>query len=437
MIGLLDCNNFYVSCERLFNRRLLNKPVVVLSNNDGCIISRSNEAKKLGIKMGEPFFKIRKKLKDQGVYVCSSNYSFYGDISQRVMSILIKECPSIQIYSIDEAFIDLEGIQEDEFFCSFLKEKIFRWTGIPVSIGIAKTKTLAKIANRVVKKNSEYKLDFKFKDVFKISSEKQVNYILSKTNIEDVWGIGRKLTRYFKEKGIESALDFKNISENFVRKEKGVLTARTVLELRGVKCYNIDNNEIIKKSICVSRSFGKKVTSYEDLKAALILYVQKASEKLRKNQLFCKSLTVFLQTSRYKKNYYVNSRNFIFIQETMDSRAIWIKSEYLLSKIYLDGLSYNKIGVILLDLCREHNIQNSLFNCSTKKENSANLMTAIDKINQRFGAGKIRISADKKGSFHEKKSKKEIKPAGWLMRSSYCSPCYTTRWCDIPEVTII
>ena len=226
MIALLDCNNFYVSCERLFNTKLVNKAVVVLSNNDGCIISRSEEAKNMGIRMGEPFFKIEKKLIKLGVYVYSSNYPLYADISKRVMSIIQKSCPILEEYSIDEAFFDLTFIKNKEIekFCFELRSKILKWTGIPVSIGIGKTKTLAKVANRVVKKESEYKVNFNFNGVYKIISDNQLDFILKNTKVENIWGIGRRLSIFFDSINIDNAFKLKNVNLKFAKQKKGILT---------------------------------------------------------------------------------------------------------------------------------------------------------------------------------------------------------------------
>lgn len=434
MIGLLDCNNFYVSCERLFNTSLIDLPVVILSNNDGCVISRSNEAKKMGIKMGEPFFKIREKIKNLGIHVYSSNYSLYADISRRVMNIIRRNSPEIEIYSIDEAFINLSGINNDEEFCSNLRKKILKCTGIPVSIGIGKTKTLAKIANRVVKKKEIYNLSHSFTGVYKIERNTKFEYILKKTDIEDIWGVGRNIAKFFKNNKTTNAFDFMKINENFAKQEKGILIKKTILELRGISCYPLEIKGINRKSIRVSRSFGKKISSYEDLEASLIVYTQKATKKLRDHKLFCNSITVFLETSRYKDNYYKKSDTFLFLQAEMDSRKIWIKAKYLLNRIYLRNYLYNKIGIILSNFSRGDNIQNSLFDYYD--ENSMTLMRVFDGINKKFGEGKIRIASDKYGVFYKSKLKDYMKVNNWFMKSDFCSPCYTTRWCDIPKVKI-
>ena len=320
MIALLDCNNFYVSCERLFNRKLIGKPVVVLSNNDGCVISRSNEAKKLGILMGEPFFKIKNRVKSLGIYVYSSNYSFYGDMSKRVMRTIKNYCDHVEVYSIDEAFINLEKIKECEYFCYNLKKRILKFTGIPVSIGIGQTKTLSKIANKFAKDSEKNDIKINYKGVYKINCDENLDSILKLIDIRDIWGIGKRLSIYFKELGFNSAFDLKKMNQNFARQKKGILVQKTILELKGVKCYEIsDNNNDKRKSICVSRSFGQKLTKYEDIREALVLYVQKASEKLRRYNLYCGIVNVFLKTSNYEKKYYKNSVSYVFKEPTSDS----------------------------------------------------------------------------------------------------------------------
>ncbi len=436
MIALLDCNNFYVSCERLFNMKLINKPVVILSNNDGCVISRSNEAKKMGILMGEPFFKIKKKIRDLGIYVYSSNYSLYGDISERVMSIIKKQFSNVEIYSIDEVFIDLENKKDIGIILSELRNKLLKDVGIPVSIGISKTKTLSKIANRVVKKIDEYQLYSRFKGIFEVYSENNIDLVLKKTLVGNIWGIGKSLNYFLKYHNIINAYQLKNLNESFARKQKGLFLERTILELRGIKCYNIVNDDTKRKSICVSRSFGEKTSSYEVIRSALIVYVQRASEKLRRYGLYCKAIKVFLKTSRYEKNYYENSKDFLFSESTLDSRLIWSKANYLLKEIYMNNFFYNKVGVILFDLCNKKEIQKSLFQYKYKSDkNIENLMNNIDYINKKFGNGSIRISSDKSGLFHKKEFKKNMK-CKWIMKSNFCSPCYTTKWVDIPKAKI-
>jgi len=437
MIGLLDCNNFYVSCERLFNPKLLEKPVIILSNNDGCVISRSEEAKQIGVKMGEPFFKLKKFIMDNNISVLSSNYSFYGDISNRIMNILKKNLPIVEVYSIDEAFFILDLKNERDIFCNKLAKKILKWTGIPVSIGLAKTKTLAKIANRVIKKKSQYPyLKIDNHSIFELRSKKLADYILQRTNVHDIWGIGSKLAKFLMDNGVNNAFDLREFNESFARKKKGVVLQRSILELKGVICNEVEKESAKKKSICVSRSFGMKLNAYEDIRSALIVYVQKASSKMRDYNLFCKSISIFLKTSNYQEKKYKNTKTYSFLEGTNDVRLIWNISEKLLKGIYLSNFLYSKVGVILSDFCDYKNIQKSLFHDGNqgyykKKSDSIKLMKIMDNINKKFGDSKLRLSSDENGSFYLKK-----KNTKWLMKSEYRSPCYTTNWCDIPKIKV-
>jgi len=436
MIGLLDCNNFYVSCERLFNPKLLEKPVVILSNNDGCVISRSEEAKQIGIKMGEPFFKLKKFIIDHNISVLSSNYSFYGDISNRIMNILKKSLPIVEVYSIDEAFFTLDLKNERTSFCNELAKKILKWTGVPVSIGLAKTKTLAKIANRVIKKKTQYPcLKIDDHSIFELRSKKLTDYVLQKTNVNDIWGIGNKLAQFLVDNAVKNALDLREFNESFARKKKGVILQRSILELKGIICNEVEKEPAKKKSICVSRSFGTKLNAYEDIKSALIVYVQKASFKMRNYNFFCKSITIFLKTSKYQKKIYNNTKTYSFLEGTNDVRVIWNISKKLLKEIYLSNFLYSKVGVILSDFCDFENTQKSLF-CDKnqdfyKKSDGIKLMKIMDNVNKKFGDSKLRLSSDENGSFYLKK-----KNAKWSMKSEYRSPCYTTNWCDIPKIKV-
>ena len=436
MIGLLDCNNFYVSCERLFKPKLSKEAVVVLSNNDGCVISRSDEAKKIGIKMGEPFFKVKELTIKKKVSVLSSNYTFYADISNRIMSILKNNLPSMEVYSIDEAFFLLNIRNNKEKFCHELAEKIFRWTGIPVSIGLAKTKTLAKIANRVIKKKDQYKeLRLNYSNVFELNSD-QEKYVLEKTNVSDIWGIGDGLKKFLENNKIHNAFQLTKFNEDFARKKKGIVLLKTILELKGTLCNKIEDQSLEKKSICVSRSFGKKIDFFNEIESALIVYVQKACSKMRSQKLFCKTITIFLKTSKYQSKIYANSQTFNFIEATNDTRVIWKKSKKLLSVIYKKNFFYNKVGVILSNLCSTKRIQQSLISnierSNLDESNEIKVMNLIDKVNKKFGYGKLRLSSDTVGSFYDK-NKKQI---NWFMKSNYRSPCYTTKWCDIPKVKV-
>ena len=254
-VALIDCNSFYVSCERLFNPKIQNVPVVVLSNNDGCVISRSTEAKKLGIRMGEPYFKVKDLVKKNNVQIFSSNYALYGDLSRRVMKVLKGFTDKIEIYSIDEAFLDLSHIKDEqvEEYGKQIRERILKWTGIPTSVGISNTKTLSKVANHIAKKNKAGVIFLK----------ENIDNILKDFDIADVWGVGRQLSKLYIKNGIDNAYKLKNISNTWVKKSTNVLGAKTVMELRGISCIDFETEETRRKSCCVSRSFGKKVLDYE------------------------------------------------------------------------------------------------------------------------------------------------------------------------------
>ena len=295
-IALIDCNSFYVSCERLFNPKIRNKPVVVLSSNDGCIISRSNEAKTLGIKMGDPYFKAKDIILKNNVHVFSSNYSLYGDLSRRVMRTLKRFNSEIEIYSIDEAFLDLTNFPDDEVedVGKEIRSIVLQWTGIPTSIGIATTKTLSKAANYIAKKEKSGVID--------LVNSKQVDNLLSKIKINDVWGVGRQLTKFYIKNGINTAYDLKTIHNGWIKKNTSVFGSRTAMELRGFPCISLEPHEEKRKNCCVSRSFGEKVTKLEDLSEAITTHCLNAAEKIRSDEQTVKKITVFIRTSPFQKD---------------------------------------------------------------------------------------------------------------------------------------
>ena len=274
-IALVDCNSFYVSCERLFNPSIIKKPVIVLSNNDGCVISRSTEAKVLNIKMGEPYFKVKKIVKKNDVKVFSSNYSLYGDISRRVMKALKQFAPEIEIYSIDEAFLNLSSIKDENLLehGNKIRKTILKWTGIPTSIGIATTKTLSKVANHIAKKEKS--------GVINLINSKQIDKILAEVKINDVWGVGRQLTKFYIKNGIDTAYKLKNISSSWIKKNTNVFGSRTAMELKEISCISLEVHQEKRKSCCVSRSFGRRVTELEELKESIATHCLNAAEKIR------------------------------------------------------------------------------------------------------------------------------------------------------------
>ena len=415
-IALIDCNNFYASCERIFNPKLMRKPIVVLSNNDGCIITRSAEAKKLGIKMGEPYFKAKKIIDQNNVKVFSSNYSLYGDISQRVMETLAKFASEVEIYSIDEAFLALNGFENYELntYCSYIRHTIKQWIGIPVSIGVSSTKTLSKIANNLAKKNEEYQGVCILKTWFDISEA------LKLTDIGDVWGIGRRLTNFLNKYNVSTAYDFIQLDRGWVRKNMGVVGEKTFLELCGVSCIELDLVPSDKKSCCVSRSFSKPIETLYDLEESVSTYGSRVAEKIREERLVAESMSVFVLTNYFnrKEKQYSNSIKLQLPYPTNDSIKIVKRSLEGIRKIYRKGYRYKKAGVILYGLTNASQTRGLLDN---DRENSDAIMSTLDRINHRYGSSTIRLAS-------------EGITKSWRMKREKVSPCYTTRFDELVKV---
>ena len=385
-IALVDCNSFYVSCERLFKPSLIRKPVIVLSSNDGCIISRSNEAKALGIKMGDPYFKAKEIIKKNNVHVFSSNYSLYGDMSRRVMKTLKYFGTEIEVYSIDEAFLDLTSISDElvELFGKKIRNTILEWTGIPTSIGIASTKTLSKVANHIAKKEKS--------GVVSLINAKDIDIILEKININDVWGVGRQLTKFYITNNISNAKQLKNISNTWIKKSSNVLSSRTAMELRGISCISLETHQTKRKSCCVSRSFGKKVEKFQDLRESITTHCLNAAEKIRSESLLAKSITILIRTSPFqnKEIYYSNSKTIDFPIATDNSIEIVKTALIGLKSIFKEGFQYQKSGITLSGLSSPENNKN-LFS-SIKKDKIKNLMHSIDYTNYRYGRSTLSLA---------------------------------------------
>ena len=414
-IALIDCNSFYVSCERLFNPKIRKLPVVVLSNNDGCIISRSNEAKALGIKMGEPYFKARNIIIKNNVQVFSSNYSLYGDISRRVMRTLKRFNSKIEVYSIDEAFLDLSNFSDKEVkdVGKEIRNTVLQWTGIPTSIGIAETKTLSKVANHIAKKQKS--------GVVSLVNIKDLDPILEKVEVRDIWGVGKQLSKFYIKNGIYNAKQLKNASNTWIKKTKNVLSSRTAMELRGVPCIEIETKQAKRKSCCVSRSFGKKVEKLRELKESVTSYCLNAAEKIRSESLVCKSITVFIRTSPFQNKgiFYSNSKTIDFPIATNNSIEIVKNALTGLDLIYKDGFKYQKAGIILSGLSDSEK-GNSLFK-STKDERIKNLMRSIDNTNYRYGRSTISLAS---AGINKK----------WSMRRQYSSKIDTADFYSLPKI---
>ena len=416
-IALVDCNSFYVSCERLFNPRIRKKPVVVLSNNDGCIISRSNEAKALGIKMGEPYFKARDIILKNKVEVFSSNYSLYGDLSRRVMRTLKRFNSDIEVYSIDEAFMDLSNYTDTEVESvgREIRQTVLKWTGIPTSIGIAKTKTLSKVANHIAKKKQS--------GVTSLIGIENLDPILEKVEINDVWGVGRQLTKFYQKNGIYNAKQLKNKSNTWIKKSSNVLSSRTAMELRGVPCIDIETTQTKRKSCVVSRSFGKRIETFQELKEAVANYCLNASEKIRSESLVAKAITVFVRTSPFQRNfgYYSNSKTVDFPIATNNSIETVKTAVASLESIFKNGYRYQKAGVMLTGLSNTDGKKN-LFS-SEKDEKINSLMRSMDNTNYRYGRATLSLAS---AGVHKK----------WNMRRQYSSKIDTADFYSLPKIRI-
>ncbi|RUQ85120.1 Y-family DNA polymerase [Legionella septentrionalis] len=418
MFALIDCNNFYASCERLFRPDLRNKPVIVLSNNDGCVIALSNEAKKLGIKMGVPYFEVKQFCREYNVQVFSSNYTLYGDLSERVMRVIEENWPHTEIYSIDEAFLNLTGLKSREAFsfCEDLQKKIFKFTGIPVSIGIGKTKTLSKIANRIAKKILQTPL-FDVTDQY---------FWLEKIEVGDIWGVGRQWERKLRNFGVQTAADLTKLNLSFVRKNFNVVLQRTVMELNGIPCLELEVPEP-KQSIISSCSFGGVQNNYLFVREAISHHCATAWAKMRDEGLLAQHLSVFIRSNPFREDLkqYSNMVGFRLVNPTDDIRVLTKMAKFCLKKIYRSEIYYHKSGVILADLIDKKYRQVDLFN---QPENSTllqteTLMNLMDTINEKYGSRTIRLAAE---GFKKQ----------WSMRRELKSPNYTTQWLELPTVYV-
>jgi DNA polymerase V len=418
MFALIDCNNFYVSCERVFNPNLNKKPVVVLSNNDGCAISRSNEAKALGIPMGAPAFKHEKLFKKNNVKVFSSNFSLYGDMSSRVMSILSKFTPNIEIYSIDEAFLKFEGFEnyDLESYCQEIKDMVLKWTGIPISIGVAHTKALAKVANRIAKKFPE-----KTNGIYLIDSSNKKENALKWLKIEDVWGIGFRHAKRLRNIKINTAYDFTNLEDNWIRKNMSVVGVRLKKELEGKSVLDLEEVRSPKKAIATTRSFKGTITDYEKIKERISTFAICCAEKLRAQNSNCNSIYVFIRSNKFQKNK-PQYRNGILMTIPFSTNSNIIISKYAiegLRKIFRKGINYKKAGTIVMGLDSSENHQLNIFENENPKHKY--LMKMIDFIQKKEGQSKIKL-----GSQDLRKR--------WKMKQEKLSPNYTCKLNEIIKV---
>lgn len=415
MLALVDCNNFYASCERVFRPDLRTKPVVVLSNNDGCVIARCVQSKTLGIEMGAPYFQIRDKLAQAGVTVFSSNYALYGDFSARVMKILQTKAPAVEVYSIDEAFLDLSGFRNRDQYCRNLKADVEQSTGIPVSVGVAPTKTLAKIANRIAK------MDPASGGVFILPNDP--TSALAQIDVQDVWGVGRRLGRRLNEMGIKDARSLQKQDPRFIRQHFSVVLEKTVRELQGVPCFAFNEAPPHPQHIMVSRGFKGRVHTLKDLQEAVALYASRAAEKARQKKVFAHRLSVFVNPPLKEAHRQPgSSATMIFPQATNNTPTLIKAALEGLRKILVEGSAYQKAGITLSELVYAHESQPSLFTSGSDEGSSANLMKTLDRINQRFGRETVRIASS---GFTR----------NWWMAREHLSPCYTSNWKDLQKVS--
>ena len=418
MYALVDCNNFYVSCERVFQPQYNGKPVVVLSNNDGCIISRSYEAKEIGIPMGAPEFKVRDAIKQHNIKVFSSNYALYGDLGQRVMKILEKFCPSVEVYSIDEAFLNFDGMNISDYhqYGLDVQKKLMKWLSIPTGIGFAPTKALAKLANRIAKKFPE-----RTNGVYVIDTEDKRIKALKWTKIEDVWGIGYRLTKKMQSQQILTAYDFTlPQNEAFIKKEMGVVGLRLKYELEGKSVLSLEEPKT-KKNIAITRSFEKDITSYSELKERVSTFASVCAEKLRKQNSCCYGVVLFLKKDKFK----ANGERYNFYKMAMlpfpsnTSFSISNLALKMLSELYKEGDSYKKAGVIVTEIIPANQRQFHLFDDENPKFQK--IMEVIDKQHAKIGERKIRLG-------------NQDLQRTWKMKQYHLSNKYTTNFKEILEI---
>jgi DNA polymerase V len=415
-LALVDCNNFYVSCERVFRPDLKAVPVVVLSNNDGCAVSRSNEAKALGIRMGQPWFECKALADTHGIIALSSNYALYADMSNRVMSILSGYSPRHEVYSIDECFVDLTGTPKLRDVSYQMRERVMQWTGIPVCVGIGPTKTLAKLANHIAKKHPRSKGVFNFNDLSEVQQEK----LLSQIEVSEVWGVGRRISTRLAAHGIYTVQDLRIAHIATLRAEFGVVIEKTQRELQGTACVDLQEVVPDKQQIISSRSFGNTVTDLAVLKDAMSTFVANACVKLRAQGSHAALLQVFLHTNRFRKDQpqYNPCITVPLPQPTNDSLVVNRWADHLVGRMFKPGYAYKKAGVMLGDISPVGRYQTDWL--EPAQATDTRLMNTLDKLNQRYGRGTVKVSTQ---GAH----------AGWQMRQERKSPDYTTNWGALPH----
>lgn len=409
VFGLIDCNSFYASCERVFRPDLAKVPVVVLSNNDGCVIARSYDAKPF-VKMGEPYFQIKEKLRRHGIVAFSSNYALYGDMSQRVMSVIESMVPAVEVYSIDESFADLCGVPNPEELGRKIRTQVLRCTGIPVGVGIARTKTLAKLANHTAKR-----LQAQTGGVVDICDPFKRDWVLRNTDVSEVWGVGRRMKDHLSVMGIKTAMDLAKADPWTLRKKFSVVIEKTARELAGTSCLELDEPDPPKQEICCSRAFGKRMTELQAIKEAVATYMMRASEKLRAQHSLCKKIRVGIRTGMFNPTeaQYANGVVVDLPYPTDDVRLLTRAATDAVEKVFQPGYRYSKAEVMLLSLCQPGEFTGDLFT-SIQPVESAKLMSVLDQINNRWGRGTLRVAS-------------VPTTPEWAMQRNLMSQSYTTR----------
>ncbi|EBO4160071.1 DNA polymerase V subunit UmuC [Salmonella enterica] len=421
MFALVDVNSFYASCEAAFRPDLKGRPVVVLSNNDGCVIARNAEAKRAGVKMGDPYFKQKDLFRRYGVVCFSSNYELYADMSSRVMSTLEAMSPRCEIYSIDEAFCDLTGVRNCRVLQEFgqeLKDAVYQNTGLAVGVGIAQTKTLAKLANHAAKKWQR-----QTGGVVDLSNQDRQRKLMAALPVDEVWGVGRRISKKLEAMGIKTVLDLADTDIRFIRKHFNVVLERTVRELRGEPCLELEEFAPSKQEIVCSRSFGERITDYDAMRQAICSYASRAAEKLRGEHQYCRFISAFIKTSPFALNepYYGNSASIKLMTPTQDSRDIIAAASRCLDKIWKDGHRYQKAGVMLGDFFSQGVAQLNLFDDNAPRPGSEKLMEVLDHLNAKEGKETLYFAGQ--GILQQ-----------WAMKREMLSPRYTTRYTDLLRV---
>ena len=417
VFALIDCNSFYASCERVFRPDLARTPIVVLSNNDGCVIARSADAKPF-VKMGEPYFQIKHKLRQHGIVAFSSNYALYGDMSERVMTVIESMVPAVEVYSIDEAFADLSGIADLDSLGRQIRRQVLRCTGIPVGVGIAGTKTLAKLANHTAKR-----LQAHTGGVVNICDPFKRDWVLRNTAVSEVWGVGRRMSAHFEGMGIKTAMDLAKAEPWMLRKKFSVVIEKTARELAGTPCLELDEPDPPKQEICCSRMFGKRLETLPPIKEAVATYMMRASEKLRAQGSVCKKIRVSIRTGMFNPDEakYAMGAIVELPYPTDDVRLLTKAATAAVDKLFRPGYRYSKAEVLLMDLCQRGEYTTDLF-AQEQPVEASRLMSVVDEINERWGRGTVRTAGV------------PASPA-WGMRRDLMSQSYTTRIDQLWEVS--